>query len=49
VYAEWQLQAIEHWAQRLIIMIRHAYPPGVGILWQHLPESAFDAIFGACP
>lgn len=27
-----------------ITTVRHAYPPGAGILWQHLPEFAFDGI-----
>jgi SAM-dependent methyltransferase len=27
-----------------ITTVRHAYPPGAGILWRHLPEYAFDGI-----
>jgi SAM-dependent methyltransferase len=27
-----------------IATVRHAYPPGAGILWQHLPGFAFDGI-----
>jgi SAM-dependent methyltransferase len=30
-----------------ITIVRHAYPPGAGILWRHLPEFAFDGICNA--
>ncbi len=30
-----------------ITIVRHAYPPGAGILWRHLPEFAFDGICSA--
>jgi SAM-dependent methyltransferase len=30
-----------------ITVVRHAYPPGAGILWRNLPEFAFDGICSA--
>jgi SAM-dependent methyltransferase len=30
-----------------ITVVRHAYPPGAGLLWRHFPEFAFDGICSA--
>jgi SAM-dependent methyltransferase len=34
---------------RDVSIVRHAYPPGVGLLWPILPESMFDIICAAGP